>query len=523
MIDAYYVPIKEIEKVEWTGDAATYDLALYNLGYNYSDFIIVNPAFPNFKFDANAVLPLVNSNRCIVWKYNDTWVAKYFKQEWIDEKKYWEADLELVWKKNPDIDIAFDIPTIEDLYDLNYEMVWHLDTRFNTVQDKVWVYKCKLSYCEVVGIKDMGHISPSNLRIVHNPDIPKMEYSTELTVPLYDLKYECVWYLDSKYNTGKDKVWAIKAKLRGGNKSVKDMGYVSPKLIYNPELPAIEYITDDHIPYVDLVYEHVWMIDEKLTNGLDDVWAAKILPANSKGTKVVGNIKIKLPEQLDVIFISYNEPNAEENWTRVKEKAPNAKRINGVKGIVAAHKRAAELATTDMFYVVDGDAYVADDFNFDFQPDLFNRDCVHVWQSINPVNDLVYGYGGVKLLPRELTLQVNEDNPDMTTSISNKFRVIKKVSNISAFNTSEFNTFRSAFRECAKLSSGILRRQLTRESKQRLDIWCTQGADRPYGEWAIKGSIAGKEFGDKYKDDSQMLSQINNLEKTIELFNNLKG
>jgi hypothetical protein len=164
-----------------------------------------------------------------------------------------------------------------------------------------------------------------------------------------------------------------------------------------------------------------------------------------------------------------------------------------------------------MFYVVDGDAYLSDDFDFSFQPGLFDRDCVHVWSSRNPVNDLIYGYGGVKLLPKELILQVGEDNPDMTTSISNKFKVIKKVSNITAFNTDEFNAFRSAFRECAKLSSGILKRQLDRESKQRLEEWCRKGADRPYGEWAIQGALAGKEFGESNSADHKKLLLINDI------------
>ena len=31
----------------------------------------------------------------------------------------------------------------------------------------------------------------------------------------------------------------------------------------------------------------------------------------------------------------------------------------------------------------------------------------HVWRSKNPVNELVYGYGGVKLLPTKLTLDMD--------------------------------------------------------------------------------------------------------------------
>ena len=46
-----------------------------------------------------------------------------------------------------------------------------------------------------------------------------------------------------------------------------------------------------------------------------------------------------------------------------------------------------------------------------------DRDAVHVWRSRNPINDLEYGYGGVKLFPRIATINVDVNKSDMTTSI----------------------------------------------------------------------------------------------------------
>ena len=36
----------------------------------------------------------------------------------------------------------------------------------------------------------------------------------------------------------------------------------------------------------------------------------------------------------DIIFMSYEEPNAEEHWEAVKQKYPWARRVHGVKGLV---------------------------------------------------------------------------------------------------------------------------------------------------------------------------------------------
>ncbi len=161
----------------------------------------------------------------------------------------------------------------------------------------------------------------------------------------------------------------------------------------------------------------------------------------------------------DIVFISYQEPNADENYERLKKRFPLAKRVHGVKGIHNAHVAAAKKCFTKMFWAVDGDAFVTDNMSFDYVVDEYNLDTVHVWRSINPVNGLIYGYGGVKLLPRKLTIGVDTTTSDMTTSISNKFKAVPFVSNITKFDTSPYEAWKGAFRECAKLSSRVIARQ----------------------------------------------------------------
>jgi hypothetical protein len=214
----------------------------------------------------------------------------------------------------------------------------------------------------------------------------------------------------------------------------------------------------------------------------------------------------------DVVFISYNEPTADENYNRLLSKCPRAKRVHGVKGIHNAHIKAASLCNTDMIWIVDGDAIIEDDFSFDLVMNSYDIDCVHVWRSRNPVNDLIYGNGGIKLLPRQLTLDMDVNTPDMTTSISKKFKAVNKVSNINSFNTDKFTTWRSAFRECCKLSSRIIERQFEEETQQRLDIWCTMGADKPFGEYAIKGAQMGRAYGESNKGNADALRKINDFD-----------
>ena len=74
----------------------------------------------------------------------------------------------------------------------------------------------------------------------------------------------------------------------------------------------------------------------------------------------------------------------------------------------------------------------------------------------------------------------------MTTSISGKFKAISQLSNITAFNTDPFNTWKGAFRECVKLSSLVIDRQKDEETFKRLNTWCTRGKTKPFGKYAIQ-------------------------------------
>jgi|TARA_B100000902_G_scaffold216484_1_gene205783 hypothetical protein len=216
----------------------------------------------------------------------------------------------------------------------------------------------------------------------------------------------------------------------------------------------------------------------------------------------------------DVVFISYNEPDADERYKRLLERYPNTKRIHGVKGIHQAHIAAAKKCSTKMFWVIDGDADLLPEFNLDHKVNEYDLDCVHVWRSRNPINNLIYGYGGVKLLPRRLTMNVDVSSPDMTTSISDRFKAMPFVSNVTSFNSDPFSTWKSAFRECAKLSSKVIDRQEEGETNERLKVWTTKANGR-FCEFAIRGANAGMRFG---LSDGVDLGLINDFDWLLRQF-----
>ena len=95
---------------------------------------------------------------------------------------------------------------------------------------------------------------------------------------------------------------------------------------------------------------------------------------------------------------------------------------------------------------------------------------------------------------------------------------MKRVSNITAFNTDPFSTWRSAFRECAKLAAGTIKNQIDDETTLRLDTWCS-AASGDFGEFAILGATAGKQYGEEHRSDPSTLRLINDRTWLKEKFN----
>jgi hypothetical protein len=229
------------------------------------------------------------------------------------------------------------------------------------------------------------------------------------------------------------------------------------------------------------------------------------------------DIVASVSRPFDIAFISYYESFAEENYRRLNYPAHDIYRVAGVKGIHQAHIQAAKMCKTDMFYVVDADAIIESDFDFNYQIPYYDfnaKSTVHVWKSRNPVNGLEYGNGGVKLLPRQMTIDMDLSKPDMTTSISKWFRPMSDISNVNGFNTDAFNTWKSSFRECCKLASRVIDRQQEEETKERLRVWCEESTDN----YAIDGAISGREYGIKHKIDLEALKKINDFEWLKEQF-----
>lgn len=213
----------------------------------------------------------------------------------------------------------------------------------------------------------------------------------------------------------------------------------------------------------------------------------------------------------DIVFISYDEPNADSNWKALVEKHPRAKRCHGIEGMVPALKAAAELSDTDYYYAVFAKTLIHEDFDFDYKPDYLKTPSHYLFHGRNMSNGLEYGTLGVTMYNCRLVIEADTWDVDFTTSFP--VEVVPIVSAYGYFATDPLRAWRSAFRECTKLQSRCIRRQVDLETQYRLDVWTTH-AEGPYAEWVLKGARDGVEFANSGED----IMQINNWHWLTEQF-----
>jgi len=211
-------------------------------------------------------------------------------------------------------------------------------------------------------------------------------------------------------------------------------------------------------------------------------------------------------EDLDLVYISFDEPNAEHNYADIMSKFPWAKRVHGITGFDAAHKAAGELSETDYVITVDGDAIVDSRFfKADIDLDNYRPNTVFSYNSINNINGLVYGNGGVKVWPKNVlqNMRTHEASDSDQTRVDfcweDFYYQFPNVYSVTVQNGSAYQAFRSGFREGAKLSldkgqrltASQLDNRLWSVNIKRLKIWMTVGADVLYGDYSIYGAKLG--------------------------------
>lgn len=217
--------------------------------------------------------------------------------------------------------------------------------------------------------------------------------------------------------------------------------------------------------------------------------------------------KIEIAD-LDCIYLSYDEPQKEEFWVRIRNMVPWAKRVDGVKGSDAAHKAAAHASDTERFILIDGDN-IPDERFFNLVLELPTEEyerAVFRWRARNHINGLMYGNGGLSSWTREFVNNMktheNTDGRDETVvefCFDPLYWAMHDCYSTTYPNGSAFQAWRAGFREGVKMCLDRGRKPSLAEFKDlvhkrnldHLTIWHNVGADVDFGLWAIAGARQG--------------------------------
>lgn len=274
--------------------------------------------------------------------------------------------------------------------------------------------------------------------------------------------------------------------------------------------PLATFTTTDYVPG-DMCTVPLWRQETKTIVPLSAGASSVVVPKTAKG-----NIKTQLydypyidkthrmlkDELLDIVFISNGENEAEflYQWlvdsvggNSLINNSYRIKRVQNVKGRVAAYHAAAQASTTPWFFAVFGKLQVNKEFPWDWQPDRMQQPKHYIFHARNPINGLEYGHQAMIAYNKKLVLENTGVGLDFT--LDQAHEVVPILSGQANYYTNNWMCWRTAFREALKLRASLP----DVENEYRLNQWLE--VDFSAGQWSMKGAQDAVEFYNEVKGD----------------------
>jgi len=190
---------------------------------------------------------------------------------------------------------------------------------------------------------------------------------------------------------------------------------------------------------------------------------------------------------LDTVFLSYDEPNREENWAKLLDIQPNAKRVDRVNGLATAHRAAAQASSTDRYLLVTGDT--VPDKSFFEQQLVLNEDNINhvfIWKTRNNINGLTYNNSGLSCRIKEsIKPQEIANYKDMYDCYSTH-----------CISATAFQAWSTGFKQAVNLSLDNgqrptvdkFKQQISQKNLDDLSVWHNVGRDVDNGIWSMLGA-----------------------------------
>jgi hypothetical protein len=211
--------------------------------------------------------------------------------------------------------------------------------------------------------------------------------------------------------------------------------------------------------------------------------------------------KLVQSQPLDIVFLSNGETGADENYEHLLKVTKGLKnrvvRVDGVDGRVQAYHAAAEASNTPWMFTVFAKLRVNNKFDWSWQPDRLQIPKHYIFNATNPVNGLVYGHQAMIAYNKTITLANKGRGLDFT--LDDEHEVVDMNSGVAMYNTDEWSTWRTAFREALKLRASD-----SQDSRDRLDNWLNVG-EGAFANYSTDGANHAIEYYNEVNGDLDKL------------------
>lgn len=415
------------------------------------------------------------------------------------------------WIIPDDIEDTFDYSWVPNPYEPPF--MWQFGTQWQKTGGPKYIAS-ESSLMKYTHIQTANRLpQPKNFRIIEQVDSTTVDYSWHPD----DTEDPYNYVFGNDLFSSKDMpTMMYKTKDAMGTKYSNDLkpSLVIPKLSYTDsifdELKQTK-ITDAFTIFSNIEFDYKSLMidsDIKTLHILDNVGA--IVPNHAK-TYMYDRLDdypyIKkhslgfTNEPLDIIFISNGESNCEEHYAHLLEVTkdlPNKViHVKDVKGRIASQHEAATMSTTPWYFLVNAKLKVDSNFDFSWQPNHMKSSRHYIFRAKNILNGLEYGHMAIVANNKKLTLATVGTGLDFTLEKSHE--VVDILSGVGVFNTSEWDAWRTAFREVLKLkyNAELIKDQ---DSINRLRVWTTV-ANGEFSQWAINGAQDAVKYYDDVNGD----------------------
>ena len=221
---------------------------------------------------------------------------------------------------------------------------------------------------------------------------------------------------------------------------------------------------------------------------------------------MIKNFKLVESQPLDIVFLSNGEKGADENYEHLlkvtKGLSNRVVRVDGVNGRVAAYHAAAKASNTPWMFTVFAKLQVDSKFDWNWQPDRLQVPKHYIFTAKNPVNLLEYGHQAMIAYNKRITLANSGKGLDFT--LDDEHEVVDMLSGVAMFNTDEWSTWRTSFREALKLKATVVANPDDSDSISRLLAWSTIGHGN-FSEYSINGALDAIEYYDSVNGELDKL------------------